>query len=228
VSAPASLQAVLFDLDGTLVDTAPDMTAALNRLRVEHGHDPLPYAQLRPYVSRGSNGLLSVGFGDGQPTAERAALVERFLTLYSGDLCGASRLFDGMAATLEWVEQHALPWGIVTNKPGWLARPLLESLGLAARAGCLVSGDCLPERKPHPRPLLHAAQLLARAPSACVYVGDDLRDVQAGQAAGMQTLVARWGYVPPDQVPADWNADVYLDSPRELLEWLRARPLGVG
>jgi N-acetyl-D-muramate 6-phosphate phosphatase len=225
VSTQTPLQAVLFDLDGTLVDTAPDMTAALNRLRIEHGQEALPFERLRPYVSRGSNGLLSVGFGDGQTAPERAALVERFLALYSADLCNDSKPFAGIAAVLDWIEQRGLPWGIVTNKPGWLARPLLERLALTGRAGCLVSGDCLPERKPHPRPLLHAAEQIGRAPAACVYVGDDLRDVQAGQAAGMQTVVARWGYIPPDQEPRDWNAEVYLDNPAALLTWLRAQTL---
>ena len=127
------------------------MAAALNRLRHEHGLEPLPYATLRPYVSRGSNGLLNVGFGKQPTEAERAQLVERFLVIYSANLCDQSKPFDGISSTLTWLEQAGLPWGIVTNKPNWLARPLLERLGLLARSACLVGGDSLPERKPHPR-----------------------------------------------------------------------------
>ena len=225
MSGDEPLQAVLFDLDGTLVDTAPDMAGALNRLREEHGLDALPYDRLRPYVSRGSNGLLGVGFGAGPSDAERAELIERFLAIYNARLCDESKPFDGMSAALDWLEARGVPWGIVTNKPGWLARPLLDRLGLSARAGCLVSGDCLPERKPHPRPLLYAAELLDVAPAACIYVGDDLRDVEAGRAAGMGTVVARWGYVPPDQDPAEWGADLQIESPDALLAWLRTLPL---
>src|SRR5262245_18625087 len=219
------MQAVLFDLDGTLIDTAPDMTAALNRLRREHGLEELPYPSLRPYVSRGSNGLLNVGFG-AQPTeAERARLVERFLAIYSANLCDESQPFDGMLAALAWLEERRLPWGIVTNKPNWLARPLLEELGLLSRAACLVGGDSLPERKPHPRPLLHAAELIGARPAACVYVGDDLRDVEAARAAGMASIVARWGYVPPDEDPSTWGADGEGAGPIALLRWLRAQPV---
>jgi len=225
VSAPEPLQAVLFDLDGTLIDTAPDMAAALNRLRAEHGLDALPYAHLRPYVSRGSNGLLNVGFGAKDTDAGRAALVERFLAIYSANLCEESKPFDGMTAALAWLEERDVPWGIVTNKPNWLARPLLEQLGLLVRAACLVGGDSLPERKPHPRPLLHAAELIGVEPGACVYVGDDLRDVEAGHAARMGTVIARWGYVPPDEDPSTWGADAEIHSPHALLTWLRTQSL---
>jgi len=225
MSAPEPLQAVLFDLDGTLIDTAPDMAAALNRLRAEHGLDALPYAQLRPYVSRGSNGLLNVGFGTKDTDPGRAALVERFLAIYSANLCNDSKPFDGMTAALAWLEERSVPWGIVTNKPNWLARPLLEQLGLLERAACLVGGDSLPERKPHPRPLLHAAELIRVEPDACVYVGDDLRDVEAGRAADMGTVFAGWGYVPPDQDPSTWGADAAVATPHALLAWLQAQPL---
>jgi phosphoglycolate phosphatase len=214
------LEGVFFDLDGTLVDTAPDMTAALNRLRAEHGLPEMPYAELRPYVSRGSPGLVGAGFGD-LAEDDRARLTGRFLALYAEGLCVASAPFAGILDVLDHLDAHALPWGIVTNKPGALARPLLERLALGDRMHCLVSGDCLPVRKPHPLPLLHAASLVGAAPERCVYVGDDLRDVEAGRAAGMRTLVARWGYVPPDQDPDAWHADGHLDSPAHLLAWLR-------
>jgi phosphoglycolate phosphatase len=225
VNVAAALQAVLFDLDGTLVDTAPDMAGALNSLREERGLEALPYERLRPNVSRGSTGLIGVGFGATPGEAERAQMIERFLALYDARVCEESKLFEGMAAILDWIEARGAPWGIVTNKPEWLARPLLTELGLIARAGCLVSGDSLPERKPHPRPLLHAAELLRVAPSACIYVGDDLRDVEAGRAAGMGTVVARWGYVPPDQDPSEWGADTQIETPVALLEWLRMQTL---
>ena len=221
----APLEAVLFDLDGTLVDTAPDMTAALNRLREEKGLRALPFDLLRPYVSRGSNGLLNVGFGEDTGDGMRATLVDRFLALYETDLSQHSKPFAGMEAVLQWLEARGVPWGIVTNKPGWLARPLLAELALLDRAGCLVSGDCLPERKPHPRPLLHAADLIGAAPGACWYVGDDLRDVEAGRAAGMSTLVALWGYIPPDHDPNAWDADAWVQTPDELLAWLETQAL---
>jgi phosphoglycolate phosphatase len=223
VNARAPLQAVLFDLDGTLLDTAPDMAGALNRLRAEHGLDALPYALLRPYVSRGSNGLLTVSIGAKDTDAGRAALVERFLAIYSAHLCDETKPFDGMSAVLAWLEERNVPWGIVTNKPIWLARPLLAQIGLLTEAACLVGGDSLPERKPHPRPLLHAAELIGADGGACVYVGDDLRDVQAAHAAGMGSIVARWGYVPPDEEPSTWGADDEVESPHALLAWLRTQ-----
>jgi N-acetyl-D-muramate 6-phosphate phosphatase len=188
------VRGVLFDLDGTLLDTAPDMAAALNRLRVAEGLDALPFGQIRPLVSHGAPRLLKFAFAD--PGPERYALLrQRFLEDYRKALAVETRLFAGFEAVLSEIERAGLRWGIVTNKPGWLAEPLLSEVGLAARCACLVAGDTLAERKPHPLPLLHAAQLLGLEPEHCVYVGDAERDVQAARNAGMIPLVAGFGYL---------------------------------
>ena len=210
---------VLFDLDGTLLDTAPDMAGALNELRIAEGLEPLPFDALRPHVSHGSVRLVSVGFGLDEG-AEHERLRLRFLDIYRARLASATRPFDGIERVLGAIEAAGLAWGVVTNKPGWLTEPLLEELDLRGRCGCVVSGDTLPVRKPHPRPLLHAAETLGLAPAECTYVGDAERDVQAGRAAGMRTLVAGFGYLGADDRPAAWGADGILASPLELLDWL--------
>ena len=212
-------RAVLLDLDGTLLDTAPDMSAALNALREEEGQPAMPLAALRQYVSHGAIALVRAGFGS-PPDVEFERLRLRFLDIYRGRLSVATRPFDGFDAVLGQLEQAGLPWGVVTNKPGWLTEPLMAELGLAARAGCIVSGDTLPQRKPHPAPLLHAARLLDRAPGDCLYVGDAERDIVAGRAAGMRTLAARFGYLAPDEDPAAWQPDGILESPVDLLDWV--------
>jgi phosphoglycolate phosphatase len=216
--------AILFDLDGTLLDTAPDMVGALNRLRVEEGREPLPFADVRASVSHGAMRLVRVGFPESSGD-EFERLRRRFLALYAAHLADGTFLFDGIAPVLEALEADALPWGVVTNKPGWLTDPLLERLGLTSRACCVVSGDTLAERKPHPLPLLHAAQLTGVRPERCVYVGDAERDIVAGRAAGMQTVIAAYGYLGPDDRPADWNAHGRVDHPGELLDWLTLRHL---
>lgn len=214
-------QAVLFDLDGTLLDTAPDMGGALNELRVERGLVPLDAAIIRPHVSHGAAALLRLGFGT-PPECELERLRERFLALYRARIARETRLFDGGERMLAEIERRDLPWGVVTNKPGWLTGPLLEALGLHARAACVVSGDTLPERKPHPRPLLHAAARLACEATRCIYVGDAERDMLAAQAAGMVGLVARFGYIGPGDDPRSWPARGSLEGPADLLAWLGA------
>ncbi len=215
------LQAVLFDLDGTLLDTAPDMIGALNRLRAEHGRDALSYDSLRRYVSHGSARLVRVGFAD-RSESELPGLQQRFLEIYSTHLSAGTTLFPGMQRVLDELRQLKLEVAIVTNKPGWLTAPLLEQLGLDEGLACVISGDKLPERKPHPLPLLHAAQVAGANPSRCVYVGDAERDIQAARGAGMTSLIARYGYIGVDEAIDDWRADGTLDSPQELLPWLRA------
>ena len=210
---------VLFDLDGTLLDTAPDMAAAVNALRAEQGMPALPFASLRSHVSHGAARLVEVGFGCSSGT-EFEALRRRFLDLYRADLSRGTHLFDGLETVLGWLETRRIPWGVVTNKPGWLTDPLLADLELAARAACVISGDSLPQRKPHPLPLLHAASLLGLAPSACAYVGDAERDIQAGRAAGMRTCVAAFGYLGEDDDPWSWQPDAIADHPSRLLEAL--------
>jgi 2-phosphoglycolate phosphatase len=213
------LRGVLFDLDGTLLDTAPDMAAALNRLRIAEGLEALPYVQIRPLVSHGAPRLLRLAFGE--PEAERhEALRRRFLDFYRAALAVHTRLFDGFEAVLSAIERSGLRWGIVTNKPGWLAAPLVAEVGLAERCACLVAGDTLAERKPHPLPLLHAAGLLGLEPRECAYVGDAERDVQAARNAGMIPLVAGFGYLGDGDDPVAWRADAVFARPEDLVDWL--------
>jgi len=216
------LRGVLLDLDGTLLDTAPDMAEALNRLRIDEGMDRIPYEQIRPHVSHGALRLVRLGFGE--PDATRfEQLRRRFLDIYRAGIARRTRMFDGFEVVLAALEAAGLRWGIVTNKPGWLTVPLLDELGLAARSGCIVSGDTLVERKPHPMPLLHAAALLGLQPRQCVYLGDAERDVQAARNAGMIPLVAGFGYFEAGEDPAAWQPDAVFGQPTELLEWLGLR-----
>ncbi len=210
---------VLFDLDGTLLDTAPDMAAALNALRVEQGLPALPYGQLRPHVSHGAARLVEIGFGC-SGGARFELLRRRFLNLYRGGLSAGTRLFGGLEAVLGWLESRHVPWGVVTNKPAWLTEPLLVDLDLWQRAACVISGDSLPQRKPHPLPLLHAASLLELEPVHCAYVGDAERDIQAGRAAGMRTCVAAFGYLGDGDDPSAWQPDAIAERPEQLLQAL--------
>ncbi|HXW10603.1 MAG TPA: phosphoglycolate phosphatase [Steroidobacteraceae bacterium] len=214
--------AILFDLDGTLLDTAPDMIGALNRLRVEHDREPLSMSEARAHVSHGALRLVRLGFPDVHDDALEP-LRQRFLQLYAANLADGTCLFPGIDHVLATLEAQQLPWGVVTNKPGWLTDPLLDRLGLYERACCVVSGDTVAERKPHPLPLLHAAQTTGVAPGQCVYVGDAERDIVAGRAAGMQTVVAAYGYLSQEDQPLLWNPHGVVDRPEELLEWLTLR-----
>jgi phosphoglycolate phosphatase len=211
-------EAVLFDLDGTLVDTAPDMGGALNNLLREENREPLPLATIRPYVSQGGLVLTRLGFGGTVDEAEIEPLRQRFLQHYRAIVADNSRLFDGFEAVLADLEARSLPWGIVTNKPEWLTHPLLEQLGLAARSAVVIGGDTLEQRKPHPQPLLVAAERIGVDCRQCVYVGDDERDIVAGRAAQMKTLVAAWGYIEDAAAIAAWNADGVVDKPSDLLQ----------
>ena len=211
--------ALLLDLDGTLLDTAPDMGGALNRLRAESGLEPLPAAVIRPVVSHGAMRLVKLGFPDAEGDEfERLRL--RFLELYSRFLAVDTQLFPGIDAVLAELEERSIPWGVVTNKPGWLTDPLMAALGLDRRAACVVSGDTVAERKPHPLPLLHAAERIGLAPSDCLYVGDAERDIQAGRAAGMTTVVAAYGYIASDDEPRRWDSTGIVEHPLELLDWI--------
>ncbi|HEX9207079.1 MAG TPA: phosphoglycolate phosphatase [Steroidobacteraceae bacterium] len=211
--------AVLFDLDGTLLDTAPDMVGALNRLRAEEGREPLPFDAVRASVSHGALRLTRVGFPEAEG-AEFERLRLRFLQVYAAHLALETTLFPGMAEVLQQFEDEGLPWGVVTNKPAWLTDPLLAQLGLAQRACCIVSGDTVAERKPHPLPLLHAAQVTGVDPRRCVYVGDAERDIVAGRAAGMQTVVAAYGYLGAEDDPAAWAPHGIIHRPEQVTAWL--------
>ena len=223
-----AVDAVLFDLDGTLADTAPDLGAALNRVRGDRGLPPMPLARLRPYASHGARGLIGAGMAvaPGEPRYEE--LRDAFLAHYAAALCVDSVLFADVDAILDALEARALPWGIVTNKATRYTTPLLRLLRLSPRAGAVVCGDTLPFAKPHPAPLTEAANRLGVAPERCVYVGDAQRDVDAGNAAGMRTLVARWGYIAPEETPEAWSADGILDAPAALLDWLRPAASATG
>lgn len=222
MSAPARARAALFDLDGTLLDTAPDLAAALNVLRVEEGREPLPLATVRPHVSTGAIAVVHVGFPEiGRDSAEFESLRQRFLVHYGAALAVHSKLFPGFEAVLSTLEAQSIPWGIITNKVGWLTEPLLEELGLLKRAACVVSGDTLPVRKPHPDQLLLAAQRIRMPTADCVYVGDALRDVQAARAAGMVPLGARYGYLNATEQPDTWPVAGWLEQPRDLLPWMQ-------
>ena len=217
-----ALDTVLFDLDGTLLDTAPDLAFALNRVREEHGEAPLPFARIRPVVSQGTVGLLRLGFGLEPDGARFPALRERLLEIYREHLAVHTALFPGMSAVLDGIEALGLRWGVVTNKPGWLTEPLLQQLGLAARMACIVSGDTVTQRKPDPAPMLHACTLMGCTGGGCVYVGDAERDIQAGRSAGMRTVVASFGYIEDGHDPRTWGADAIVDTPEDLLAWIRA------
>lgn len=216
--------ALLLDLDGTLADTAPDLAAALNRLLAEEGRPPLPLERVRPAVSHGTGALLRLAFGDGAEAD--AVLRARLVAHYRSRIAEATRLFAGMAGLLASVEARGLPWGIVTNKPAMLTGPLVAALGLAGRAGCVVSGDTLAVAKPHPGPLLHAAARLGVPPGHCLYLGDARRDVEAARRAGMVPLVALYGYLGPEDDPRRWGAAGLVRRPAEVLAWLGPRGPG--
>ena len=213
-------QSVLFDLDGTLVDTAPDLGFALNTLLEQEGRRPLAEALIRPVASNGSRGLLALGFGIDASNPTFRPLQQRFIQLYQDNLSRQSHVFPGMEAILAQLEQHAIPWGIVTNKPAFLTDPLCEQLKLSSRAACIVSGDTTPYCKPHPAPLLHGCNLLAVSAQHSLYIGDAARDIEAGKRAHMTTITARYGYIEADEDPASWQADGIIDHPDELSQWL--------
>ncbi|WP_114810191.1 phosphoglycolate phosphatase [Paraburkholderia kururiensis] len=214
-------QAVLFDLDGTLADTAPDLAAAVNRMRHERGLEMVPLDRLRPLASAGARGLIGGAFGIGPDHHDYASLREEFLANYEADLCIETTLFPGIDTVLDELDARGVRWGIVTNKVTRLTEPLVALLGLEERAGCVVSGDTTPHSKPHPAPLLHAAKALNMEPERVVYVGDDLRDVQAGFAAGMVTVAAAYGYCGDDLPPSHWHAQHVVESTAELRLLLR-------
>lgn len=219
MKSPPPVGAVLFDLDGTLLDTAPDMVSVFDLLCIEAGVPVVDFTTARAQVSNGSTGLLRLRFAEAG-TGRFETLRARYLELYRENLAVRSALFPGGADMLASIEQRGLPWGIVTNKPGWLAEPLLEALGLRERAASVVCGDTLPERKPHPLPLLHAAQEIGVAPERCAYVGDALRDVQAARSAGMRPIVASFGYIDEGEPHEQWPAEAWIDTPAGLLDWL--------
>ncbi len=214
------VRAVLLDLDGTLVDTAPDMVASLNALLAERAQPPVPYAIARNHVSHGSAGMVRIGFRE--DPGERPELIQRFLRIYAEKLTNKSKIFSGLNSFFNFISGSDVNWGVVTNKPAWLTEPLLQHLDIRPAPACIVSGDALPQRKPHPAPLQLAARRLEVDVGHCVYVGDALRDIEAGRAAGMATIAAHYGYIAPAEDPGTWEADHYVRHPSELAERVQA------
>ena len=215
-----TITTVLFDLDGTLADTGPDLANALNKVLAEQHQPTLPYDRIRPHVSHGANAMLKLGFGLEPDHDHFPPLRERFLAIYHDNIARHTRLFPGMDTVLDTLEARQLRWGVVTNKPGWLTEPLMRELGLAQRAACIVSGDTTTHRKPHPEPMLYACRITASRAPQCLYVGDARRDIEAGRRAGMATLAALFGYIGDDDPPEQWGADDMIEHPEQILEWL--------
>ena len=214
------IKAVLFDLDGTFADTAPDLAAALNHVRHQRGLPPLPLEIVRPQASNGARGLLKLGFNIEPEAPDFAALRESFLDYYDAHICDHTALFTGMAQLIEVLEQRAVAWGIVTNKPHRFTLPLMRALGYAQRAACLISGDTCARAKPYPDQLLKACELLDVKPQHCLYLGDDQRDMVAAQAAGIRGIIARYGYIDAQADLDSWHADGDVDTPLALLSYI--------
>jgi len=212
-------RAVLFDLDGTLVDTAPDLGYALNEMLSRRGRAPMPAEAIRAQASHGSQGLIKLGFGSVQSDPSFPELRREFLAIYQAHLADQSTLFPGMETLLASFDSRAIAWGVVTNKPANLTEPLLEQLGLRARAACVVSGDTCNRAKPAPEPMAHACRMIALAARDCLYVGDAERDVQAARAVGMPVVVAMYGYLSDTDRPEEWGGDGYIRQPLDLLDY---------
>ena len=213
-------KAVFFDLDGTLADTAPDFAAVLHRLQTEAGLPSTPYPALRTHVSHGIRGMLSIGFGVSPEMDCYPSLAQRFLDYYTEALCVRTQLFEGIADLLHALECQGITWGIVTNKPERLATPLVHALGLSERTACIIGGDPAPRAKPYPDPLLHACRICGISPETSLYVGDDIRDIDAGRAAGMRTLAASYGYLGASTPIDDWRADAIIQHPMQILDYV--------
>ncbi len=214
------IKAVLFDLDGTLVDTAPDLGHALNLQRARHGLPPLADEVIRPQASHGARGLLGLGFDLHPEDSRFGPMRDEFLQLYADNICLHSRPFPGIPELLDALERRGLAWGVVTNKPARFTEPLMSVLDLAERATCIVSGDTCPQPKPHPAPMLAAAELCGATPGECLYLGDAERDIQAARAACMPALVAVWGYLGAADEPHTWGAHAQIRHPLETLDYL--------
>lgn len=214
------LKTILFDLDGTFADTAPDLADALNRTLQANGRDVLTFETIRPVVSHGGRALIELGFGISPDDPAFEPLRLQLLDFYKNDIAQHTELFPGMVECLQQIRERQMTWGIVTNKPGWLTMPLLETLSLPLPPCSIVSGDTLVQRKPDPAPLLHASQQCTSKPERCLYIGDAERDIVAGKRAGMITMVAMYGYIGVEEDPRHWQADAYISHPLDILPWV--------
>lgn len=217
-------RAILFDLDGTLADTAPDLAAAVNHLRVVRGLEPTPYSVLRPTASAGARGMIGAAFGLTPADDGYEPLRLEWFDRYQSAMAVHSTLFDGVPELIDGIGAAGMAWGVVTNKPARFTDPLIPQIGLA-HAGCVVSGDTTPHPKPHPAPLLEGARRLGVEPEQCWYVGDDMRDIEAGRAAGMMTVACAWGYCGAIE-PQSWGADYLVETPLDLLRAIKAIAAG--
>lgn len=216
-----TIKAVLFDLDGTLLDTANDLGMALNQLLQELKLPAISSEKIRPAAGSGCRGLLKLGMNIMPEDTRYPALAEKLLGFYQESFLRTTQLFPGMEETLRFIEQKRLPWGIVTNKPARYTDPLVQHLQLDQRAQCVISGDSLANHKPHPEPILHACRLLQQEPEHCLYIGDSAIDIQACKAAGSPSLAALYGYIPAGEDPMTWGADGYIQHPEEIVNWIR-------
>ena len=212
--------AILFDLDGTLVDTAPDLAFALTSLMEQEGLEALPYDMIRPVASHGSAGLLGLGFDISTDDNDYPSLQQRFLQLYQDNIARETALFEGMEDVITALEKASITWGIITNKPAFLTEPLVKKLKLTDRAACVVSADTTPHSKPHPAPMLHACDVINITPEDCIYIGDAARDIEAGKNVNMQTVAALYGYLGEQDDPEQWQADASINHPRDILQWI--------
>ncbi|MET0071756.1 MAG: HAD-IA family hydrolase [Candidatus Thiodiazotropha sp.] len=215
-----TIKCVLFDLDGTFADTAADLHFALNRVLVQQGREEIPFEKLRPAVSHGSRAMLKVAFDIDPDDPGYRELQQQFLHIYADNIALFTKPFAGMETLIDELEARGIHWGIVTNKPAWLTDPLMQKLGFDQRASAIVSGDTTPHAKPHPQPILHACRQAGADPWQALYVGDAIRDIEAGRNAGTKTLIALFGYLDEDDNPSDWQADGQINHPMEILEWL--------
>ena len=215
------IKTVFFDLDGTFADTAPDLAAALNQLLTEHDKPALPFDVIRPAVSLGGNAMIQLAFSIDEESNEFMNLRKRFLEIYNHRMHSSTTLFDGIDEVINRLESDNISWGIITNKPTWLTEPLMEQLEMLNRAACIVCGDTTEHRKPHPAPMLHACKITKSEPGNAVYVGDAERDIEAGRAAGMYTLLALYGYIGINEKPETWQADGLIDHPQEIIPWIK-------
>lgn len=214
------IKTVLFDLDGTLADTAPDLANALNHVLKNHQCEPLPYETIRPIVSHGGMALITLGFGKEHP--EFDTLYQELLQHYQNNIANETVLFPGMNELLLELEEKNINWGVVTNKPSWLTEPLLDALNLTSRTAAIVSGDTLEQRKPHPAPILHACKQAGSEASECMYIGDAERDIEAGNRAGMPSIVALFGYIAESDTPDDWGAHSLINHPQEIISLIES------